>query len=105
MPCLYFTHDNGVYLTSNGEPADGFIVYACNCNPAIDHNCEDKSKLLVGDAKFTRVIPIKPTWLQDCDHYKLFSLRVTETSTSDRFTNPIKTKKKHGKTKRTVQSA
>ena len=105
MPCLYFTHDNGVYLTSNGEPSDGFVIYAFNCNPNSDFNCAAKSKLLAGETHFTRILPIKPTWLADCDRYTLFNLRVTNTNVSDQFIHPIKAKKKHGKTKRAVQSA
>ncbi len=103
LPALYLVHSDGVFLTSNGDPADDFSAYAFNCDPHRDINCEINSKLLVGNNEFAQVIPIKPTWLNDCDSHKLFNLRVTDTAISDRFTHPIKIKKKHGKSKRIVK--
>lgn len=97
---------------SNGTPRDivasetqtSYVAYAINCNPNKDANWHNNSRLLVGGDDFAEVLPIKTSWLEDCDKFEMFNLRVTATTISDRFTHPIKTKKKNVKAKKVVQS-
>jgi len=73
-PAIILVHDEGVYLMSNGQPADPlnsaeakgehfrrFCAYAKDCNPVTDADCWDNARALVGGDDFAEVLP----WAQD----------------------------------------
>jgi hypothetical protein len=82
-PCLYFVHDQGVYVMSNGEPRDvisaeaasadrptTYVVYAAHCDPARDTDWWQNSADLVGGDDFVEILPVTQQWLDDCAQYK-----------------------------------
>jgi hypothetical protein len=94
-PCLFFVHDNGVYLMSNGEPRDlldpadpqssAYVVYAEQCNPTIDDDWWENSRDLVGGDDFVEALPIAEDWLKLCDECKEFILHVSPTEILGQF--------------------
>lgn len=64
-PSIILVHDQGVYLMSNGIPADlldgkgdkRFVVYAKSCHPTRDAHWHDNARALVGGDDFAEVLP------------------------------------------------
>lgn len=70
-PLLYFVHDHGVYLMSNGVYDDennkaAELVYAKDCNPELDEDWWENSRAKVGGDDFVDVVAI------DENFFKLF---------------------------------
>jgi len=63
MPSVLLVHDQGVYLMSNGEPADmitersRYVAYAHGCHPDTDNNWYDTARELVGGSDFAELLP------------------------------------------------
>lgn len=102
-PALLFVHDQGVYLMSNGLPADliltaksptSYVVYADGCNPNIDPDWWETSRALVGGDDFGEILPIMPDWLTNCDAFDEFHVDVSPETIDTYFTAPRPAKKK-----------
>jgi hypothetical protein len=85
-PALFFVHDQGVYLMSNGEPRDmgddgrtPYVAYAEGCNPETDENWWETSRDLVGGDDFVEELLIEGDWLKNCSECAVFELDVTPT--------------------------
>jgi hypothetical protein len=70
LPALHFVHDQGVYLMSNGLPADltgpndhCYVVYAQDCDPNQNDDFWETSRALVGGDDFVEIIPVDKEWL------------------------------------------
>lgn len=67
VPGLFLVHDQGVYLMSNGLPADKegldpkspmcFVVYARGCDPKKDQDWWERARDLVGGDDFAENLP------------------------------------------------
>jgi hypothetical protein len=84
-PGLLLAHDQGVYIMSNGIPADVDIakeqchlVYAKRCNPDKDEDWYQNSRELVGGDDFGEVLAIPPDFLRMCDKFPEMSVEITE---------------------------
>lgn len=100
-PGLLFVHDQGVYLMSNGRPADtddskpsgsSYVVYAAGCNPH-DEQCDDwyeTSRDLVGGDDFVEVLPLEDMqqFMTNCTQYDEFVVEVTSNNLSAFFRKP-----------------
>lgn len=94
-PCLLFVHDHGVYLMSNAKDRDlinptdpkskAYVVYAEDCNPDIDQDWWDNSRDKVGGDDFVEALPIADDWLELCDKFHAFELRVDSTEITGGF--------------------
>jgi hypothetical protein len=78
-PALFFVHDEGVYLMSNGEPGDLksrseiglYAAYAEGCDPDLhEDDWWDTSRALVGGDDFAEVIPVTAEELRACDEFE-----------------------------------
>lgn len=77
-PAMFFVHDDGVYLMSNGEPGDLknksevglYAAYAAGCDPDKNEDWWDVSRDLVGGDDFAEVIPVTAADLQACDEFE-----------------------------------
>ena len=78
-PALFFVHDEGVYLMSNGEPGDLknrselglYAAYADGCDPDLNEDdWWDTSRALVGGDDFAEVIPVTAEELRACDEFE-----------------------------------
>jgi hypothetical protein len=96
-PALFFVHDQGVYLMSNGEPrdiitADGkettYVAYAEHCNPKTDADWWDNARGLVGGDDFAETILINRTWLEKCGRYEELEINVNGSELSCTFVKP-----------------
>lgn len=96
-PGLFFVHDSGVYLMSNGNPGDVlkedvgvYVAYADGCNPNIGEfdDWYNASRELVGGDDFAEILVIKPGWEKACDTHEEFHVQVTPESLSTRFYKP-----------------
>ena len=95
-PCLLFVHDSGVYLMSNGIPRDlntdekkSYVVYAENCDPAKDEYCWENSRDLVGGDDFVELINIPLSWVDACDQFETFEIKITDNAIDCGFVDPI----------------
>lgn len=75
-PGLFFVHDNGVYMMSNGLPRDrdpgderAYVAYAENCDPTRDPEWWHNSAALVGGDDFVETLPVDQSWLDGCEEY------------------------------------
>ena len=88
-PAVFFVHDQGVYLMSNGEPRDltinprtptaqptSYCAYAAQCNPSTDEDWWDNSNDLVGGDDFAETLPITSEWLANCGRYEELHITV-----------------------------
>lgn len=100
-PCLYFVHDQGVYVMSNGNPRDVITVadasadrlttycaYAETCNPHTDEDWWENSADLVGGDDFVEVVPITRQWLKDCARYTEFYVEISGLQLEAGFQKP-----------------
>lgn len=96
-PRLFFVHDQGVYLMSNGEPRDiitvdgketTYVAYAENCNPNVDENWWDNSRDLVGGDDFAETITADRDFLVKCGRYENLEIEITPTEIGVYFANP-----------------
>ena len=102
-PALLFVHDQGVYLMSNGVPADfiagkvptAYAVYAHGCNPNTDDDWWEYGRTLVGGDDFGEILPVNSNWLASCDEYKEFHINVSPTEIETYFVGPLPKKKKY----------
>lgn len=99
QPALLFVHDEGVYLMSNGLPADqpagakrSYVAYAEGCNPDIDADCWETSRALVGGDDFGEVIILTPNVVESCDNYKELHVETTENEINVYAVAPTKKK-------------
>lgn len=93
-PGFLFVHDAGVYIMSNGQPRDvvevtednetrshTYVVYAKNCNPAVDEDWWDNAQELVGGNDFAEFIPLGPDpsqLLKLCDDFEEYVIDITD---------------------------
>lgn len=68
-PAVVLVHDEGIYIMSNGEPADPlegkgegrffkrYVAYAQGCDPRTDSGWYDTSRMLVGGDDFGETLP------------------------------------------------
>lgn len=96
-PGLFFVHDEGVYLMSNGEPGDAlkeelglYVAYAENCNPKKDEDCWENSRDLVGGSDFSDLLEISPWWLDACSEFEELHIKVDPECLMTRFDSPRK---------------
>jgi hypothetical protein len=96
-PALFFVHDQGVYLMSNGQPKDiitvngkedTHVAYAENCNPHVDEDWWDNSRDLVGGDDFAETISVNRAFLNDCGRYEQLEVELTPTQLSVYFSKP-----------------
>lgn len=99
QPALLFVHDEGVYLMSNGLPADqpagskrSYVVYADGCNPDVDPDYWETSRALVGGDDFGEIILLAPNLINGCDDYKELHVETTENEMSVYVAAPKKKK-------------
>lgn len=98
QPGLYFVHDQGVYLMSNGEPRDlvdgsAYVAYADGCNPnedAVSFNADwwETSRSLVGGDDFGEVIPIQANILEQIDYFLELVIDITADEIALSFRSP-----------------
>lgn len=97
VPALFFVHDHGVYLMSNGEPRDivdvngkenTYVAYAQHCNPHADNEWWDNARELVGGDDFAETLPISRMWLEKCGRYENLEIHVTGTEITCVFAVP-----------------
>ncbi|NDD52319.1 DUF3085 domain-containing protein [bacterium] len=102
QPALLFVHDDGVYLMSNGLPADiivskkspmSYAAYAKSCNPSLDDDWWENSRALVGGDDFGEIVLIDKSWLKKCDDYEELHFDVAPEHMDIYFTNERKRKK------------
>ena len=95
-PALFFVHDQGVYLMSNGNPRDmvningkekAYTAYAENCNPETDEDWWDNSRDYVGGDDFVETIILGPHWLENCNDFEELHITVTADMIDIAFTN------------------
>lgn len=96
QPGLFFVHDQGVYLMSNGNPSDvlpgsisNYVAFAEHCDPAKNDDWWEHSRLLVGGDDFGELIPITAEFLTDCDAFRELVIDVDPTELSVTFRNKI----------------
>lgn len=93
-PGLFFVHDQGVYVMSNGVPTDmdgeqtAYVAFAEHCNPKIDNEWWDNARELVGGDDFSEVIPVNQEWLAKLGRYEELEITVTGDEISWAFTKP-----------------
>lgn len=85
QPGMMLVHDQGVYIMSNGLPADVDIdaercnlVYARSCDPDKDENWYDNARRLVGGDDFGEILDIPDDFLEMCDKFPEFHVQVDE---------------------------
>ncbi len=99
QPALFFVHDQGVYLMSNGNPRDlitgakspsAYTAFASNCDPSKDEDWWDASRDLVGGDDFAETILIDHNWLTNCAEFEELHIAVTSTQLESYFAKPVK---------------
>lgn len=108
-PCLFFVHDRGVYLMSNGQPIDkknpadpesgSYVVYAAGCDPESGASFDEwygYSRDLVGGDDFVETISVDKTWLDSCDEFNELVIDVSQLTFDIRFERPKKTTARAG---------
>jgi hypothetical protein len=94
QPGVFFVHDQGVYLMSNGYPRDllpgdkCYVAYAQDCCPEKDQDWWENSRALVGGDDFGETLPVNSKWLKNCDEYEEFHVNVTENELESYFSKP-----------------
>ena len=94
VPGLFLVHDQGVYVMSNGEPADmadektAYVAFAEHCNPKVDEDWWDNSRELVGGDDFAEVVPVNQEWLNKLGRYEEIEITVTGSEISWKFVKP-----------------
>ena len=94
---LFFVHDQGIYVMSNGEPKDKendetFVAYAKGCHAKNDPEFYEESRFLVGGDDFAETIPVNADWLNQCSQFQELHIRVNAKSMSIKFAKPKKIK-------------
>ena len=98
-PALFFVHDEGVYLMSNGEPGDPksrseiglYAAYAEGCDPDLNpDDWWDTSRVLVGGDDFAEVIPVTAEELLSCDEFEELHVIITAEKFGAEFCKPRK---------------
>lgn len=97
-PGLFFVHDQGVYLMSNGNPGDNasgdpdnfyaYVAYAEHCNPKTDEDWWHNACDLVGGDDFAELLPINQTWLEKCGKYEELEVTIRGDEISWAFVKP-----------------
>jgi len=93
-PGLFFVHDQGVYLMSNGVPTDmdseqtAYVAFAEHCNPRIDNDWWDNSRELVGGDDFSEVLPVNHDSLRKCGRYEEMHITIDGDEISWVFAKP-----------------
>lgn len=94
-PRLFFVHDQGVYVMSNGTPRDlindgnnTYVAYAANCNPNTDEDWWDNSRDLVGGDDFVETITVDRDFLVKCGRYEELEVEITPTEMGVYFNKP-----------------
>jgi hypothetical protein len=100
-PALFFVHDQGVYLMSNGEPRDlipiegadtgqptTYCAYAEHCDPSKDEDWWENASGLVGGDDFAETISVNRAFLNDCGRYEQLEVELTPTQLSVYFSKP-----------------
>lgn len=94
VPGLFFVHDQGVYVMSNGVPTDmaseqtAYVAFAEHCNPKIDDDWWDNSRELVGGDDFAEVVPVNREWLAKLGRYDELEVTVSGSEISWKFVKP-----------------
>ena len=96
-PAIFFVHDHGVYIMSNGVPKDKDgeetnLAYAKGCNPKKDEDYYDEARHLVGGDDFGETIPVTEKTLKSCELYENLHIKVLKTKMEMIFLNPKKAK-------------
>jgi hypothetical protein len=96
-PAIFFVHDHGVYIMSNGEPKDKDgeetnVAYAKGCDPKKDEDYYEEARHLVGGDDFAETIPVTADTLNRCDLYEEFHIKVLKTKMEMIFVKPKKAK-------------
>jgi len=95
-PSILFVHDQGVYLMSNGTPADmegeqsAYVAFAKGCNPKKDDDWWEEARFLVGGDDFGETLPISQKTLQLCNEYNEMHIKVSEEQLEIVFAKPKK---------------
>lgn len=96
-PGLFFVHDQGVYLMSNGQPRDtagatngrARVAYAEGCNPTVGEfdDWYSNSRDLVGGDDFAEFLTLgdSESFLRNCAEFEEFFVNVTATQLSAGF--------------------
>lgn len=94
-PRLFFVHDQGVYVMSNGNPRDlindgnnTYVAYAADCNPNTDEDWWENSRALVGGDDFVETITVDRDFLVKCGQYEEMEVEITPTEMGVYFANP-----------------
>lgn len=111
VPSLYFVHDSGVYVMSGSNPPDivrggdepsskCYVAYAKGCDPDIDKDYYETSRVLVGGDDFGEAMEIEPDWVELCRLYKEMFVKVSDKDLVVGFAKPINAsvKRKDGST-------
>lgn len=96
VPALFFVHDDGVYLMSNGDPADlkspgelsCYAAYAEGCDPDKDAEYYETARYLVGGDDFAETLPITKDWLRSCDEFEELHVVLTADQLATVFRKP-----------------
>ena len=97
-PGLLFVHDRGVYVMSNGKPADmeseqtAYVAFAERCNPNTDNDWWENSRELVGGDDFGEIVPITPEFLSDCIAFRELIIEVNAEELTAYFRGNLVTK-------------
>jgi hypothetical protein len=96
-PAIFFVHDHGVYIMSNGDPKDmegdkTYVAYAKGCDPQKDEDYYEEAHYLVGGDDFAETFPVTDQTLAACDNYEEFHVKVFKTKVELIFTKPKKVK-------------
>lgn len=96
QPALFFVHDSGVYLMSNGKPRDmsdetrSYCAYAKGCRPGIDNDAYETARRLVGGDDFAETLVIDAAWMDHCERYDELIIKVTRGKLEVYFSKPKK---------------
>jgi hypothetical protein len=101
QPALFFVHDQGVYVMSNGQPADlvedpqyggqrNYVAYAEGCNPNIGEfdDWYGTSRDLVGGDDFAETLVLDQECLSLCEQYEEMHITLEGSSLRWEFVNP-----------------
>lgn len=98
-PALFFVHDEGVYLISNGDPGDLknkteiglYAAYAKGCDPELNESdWWETSRALVGGDDFAEIIPVSAADLRACDEFEELHVVLNATKFGAVFRKPRK---------------
>lgn len=96
-PALFFVHDQGVYLMSNGEPRDlvtvdgkstTYCAYAETTDPSKDEDWWENASNLVGGDDFAETLLVTTDWRNNCARYKELHITLSAEAIDITFTKP-----------------